>query len=72
MMTPEEFAAVARDHAEHQVAELIAAERDPEARAVLMRNRARIIDKLVDASVIADLKRRLDEARLRGPGESVH
>ena len=43
----------------------IAAEPDPHARRLLQRNRARLIDKAVDASAIANLRQRNAELEER-------
>ena len=61
-----------RPAVERQVDQMIAEETDPEWRRALLHERKRIVDKLIDRNVIANLEHRLAEAearRLRVVGE---
>ena len=78
-MTDKEFADAVFAEAVSHVDRLIECERDPVIRRALVRDRRWIAGKIVDASIIATLRRRLAEleaerhpAPVRTPGQGLH
>ena len=68
-MTDDEFVEAAFAEAVRHVDRLIECERDPAIRRALVRDRRWIAGKIVDASIIATLRRRLAELEAeRCPG----